>query len=157
MVSQTIFSLETFSLLLYYKQLIRFVNNTRPGKKHEVLATQSITDQSVKPRLWSLPNMKKEKRPDSAFNPEWKIEQPWPSYDLTKGLMTCTTCIEFSKQTRSHGTESNTQASFHHRLYQLQDKYCDRPWPFQGTYKCIYHRKLKSKIVRVKIGSVEIQ
>lgn len=34
LVSQTIFSLETFLLLLYYKQLIRFVNNARPGKKH---------------------------------------------------------------------------------------------------------------------------
>ena len=107
-MSQTIFSLETFSLLLYYKQLIRFVNNTRPGKKHEVLATQSITDQSVKAKALKLTKYEKEKRPDRAFNPEWKIGQPWPSYDLTKGLMTCTTCIEFSKQTRSHGTESNT-------------------------------------------------
>ena len=47
-----------------------------------------------------LTKYEKEKRPDSAFNPMWKIGQPWPSYDLIKELMTCTVYWVF--KTNSH-------------------------------------------------------
>jgi hypothetical protein len=75
--------------------IIKFVNNTRPGKKHEVLATQSITDQSVKAKALKLTKYEKEKRPDRAFNPEWKIAQPWLHYmSLGMVMVGHSTCPE---------------------------------------------------------------
>jgi len=67
--------------------------------------TQDITDQSEKVKALKCTKYEKEKRSDRAFNLKWKSRRPWFSYNGTKGVMTCTTCmcIEFSKQTQSQG------------------------------------------------------